>query len=111
MDRDEGYKDFLRDRKCVACERTRANLARMGFSAANGYSVTSQSLTIDPAHGPVNGMGSKGPDSAAIPLCRAHHEEQHALGWPAFEAKYGIDREKEAAAHYALWLIQKEAMA
>ena len=59
----------------------------------------------DPAHGPVNGRGSKGPDNEAIPLCRYHHEEQHRLGWPAFESKYGFSREKEAAAHYAAFLL------
>ncbi len=59
------------------------------------------SMVIDPAHGPVNGFGSKGGDDGAISLCRTHHREQHAIGWPAFEAKYGIDRAAVAAEHYA----------
>ncbi len=59
------------------------------------------SSVTDPAHGPVNGMGSKGPDSGAISLCRTHHREQHAIGWPAFERKYEIDRSVIAAARYA----------
>ena len=66
-------------------------------------------MTIDPAHGPVNGRSSKGPDNEAIPLCSHHHEEQHRVGWPAFEAKYGFSREKEAAAHYAAYLLVREA--
>lgn len=63
---------------------------------------------IDPAHGPVNGGSSKGPDDGAIPLCRHHHDQQHALGWPAFEAKYGFSREKEAAAHFAAFQLLHE---
>lgn len=62
----------------------------------------------DPAHGPVNGRGSKGPDNEAVPLSRTLHDEQTRIGWPAFEAKYGIDRAREAAAHYTLYLIWKE---
>ncbi len=59
------------------------------------------SMISDPAHGPVNGMSSKGDDSGAITLCRKHHREQHAIRWPAFEAKYGIDRAKISAVRYA----------
>lgn len=61
------------------------------------------SSVTDPAHGPVNGMGSKGPDSGAIPLCRSHHREQHQIGWPRFERKYGINREEVAARTFAAW--------
>ena len=59
------------------------------------------SRIMDPAHGPVNGFGSKGGDDGAICLCRTHHREQHAIGWPAFETKYGIGRAAIAAQHYA----------
>lgn len=58
------------------------------------------SFMIEAAHGPVNGFGSKGGDDGAISLCRSHHREQHAIGWPAFEAKYGIDRATIAAEHW-----------
>jgi hypothetical protein len=51
----------------------------------------------DPAHGPVNGIGSKGPDSGCIWLCRMHHDEQHVMDWPAFQERYGIDRVRLAA--------------
>lgn len=64
---------------------------------------------IDPAHGPVNGRGSKGPDNEAISLCRQHHAEQHQIGWPEFETTYGFSREKEAASHYASWLLLKDS--
>lgn len=62
----------------------------------------------DPAHGPVNGMRSKGPDNEAIPLCRVHHKEQTRIGWQAFEARYGFIRAHEAAAWYQAYLIWKE---
>jgi hypothetical protein len=85
-----GYLAWLRDRKCVVC----------GWVYMSG---------VDAAHGPVNGRGSKGPDNEAVPLCSTHHAEQHRLSWPAFEAKYNIDRKKEAAALYAVYLIDAGA--
>lgn len=42
------------------------------------------------------GMGLKGHDAFTVPLCAAHHAEQHTMGWQAFEAKYGIDAEAKA---------------
>ena len=96
--RDRGYLDWLRDEcRCVVCV-----ILKMCYRDRR---CASGSMPIDPAHGPVNGRGSKGPDNEAIPLCRYHHEEQHRLGWPAFESKYGFSREKEAAAHYAAFLL------
>jgi hypothetical protein len=87
--RDRGYLNWLRyEARCVVCKN---------------WCFCCDSC--EPAHGPVNGRGSKGPDNEAIPLCRYHHEEQHRLGWPAFESKYGFSREKEAAAHYAAFLL------
>lgn len=59
------------------------------------------SFLTDPAHGPVNGMGSKGPDSGAISMCRTHHREQHRIGWPAFERRYEINRAAIAEVRYA----------
>lgn len=64
-------------------------------------------MPIDPAHGPVNGGSSKGPDDGAIPLCRYHHEEMERLRWPKFEAKYGFSRATEAKAHYAAYLLTR----
>ena len=95
--RDREYLDWLRERRCVIC-----TLLKMIY---RDRLCGSGSMPIDAAHGPVNGCGSKGPDNEAIPLCRYHHEEQHRLGWPAFESKYGFSREKEAAAHYAAFLL------
>ena len=105
--RDRGYLDWLHDRNCVACERTRRDLAVMGFTREAGYTLTPLSTVVDPAHGPVNGGSSKGPDNEAIPLCRHHHIEQHQIGWNLFEAKYGFSRAAEAKAHYAAYLLTR----
>ena len=92
VDRNPEYLAWLRERQCVACARS-----------CNPMLMEIMWPIIDAAHGPVNGRGSKGPDSGAIPLCRHHHIEQHQIGWQLFERKYGISREKEAAAHFALF--------
>ena len=47
--------------------------------------------------GPYGGTSQKGPNNEGIVLCWGfgslrHHEEQHRIGWPMFEAKYGINR-------------------
>lgn len=52
-------------------------------------------------------MSSKGADSGAIPLGRGHHDEQHAIGWDAFEAKYGFSRETEAKVHYRAYELAR----
>lgn len=93
--RDREYLAFLRGEcKCAVGLRCTC-FARVGGCEA--------------AHGPVNGMRSKGPDNEAIPLCPSHHREQHGIGLAAFEVKYGFDWKMEAAAHYKTYLIWKEA--
>jgi hypothetical protein len=37
------------------------------------------------------GTGQKPHDFFGVSLCRAHHDEQHALGVDAFDRKYRID--------------------
>lgn len=46
------------------------------------------------------GLAVKPGDNWTIPLCHHHHAEQHSIGEPAFEKKYGIDMKKIAE---ALW--------
>ncbi len=38
-----------------------------------------------------SGTGIKPHDAFGISLCDGHHKEQHQIGQPAFERKYGID--------------------
>lgn len=98
--RNPKYRRFLRDHGyCAVC-----NLDML----PNGTEWTGLfHLPCDPAHGPVNGAGSKGPDSGAIPLCRAHHDHQHEVGWPPFESVYGIDRAEVAAAWWKAFKDQR----
>lgn len=85
--RNPGYLQFLRNEgKCLIC----------------------QGRGCDPAHGPVNGQSSKGPDSGAGPLCRAHHDEQHRIGWHSFECRYGFSREIESAVWWSAYQIWRE---
>jgi len=94
VNRDPGYLAFLREEGVCGIA--------LGFTGRSGKGH------CDPAHGPLNGRASKGPDNGAVPLCRAHHDEQTRIGWPAFEQKYGFNREREAAAWYAAYLIWEE---
>ena len=93
--RDRGYLDWLKRQKCAVGNAVHRRAVQLRYGC-------------DPAHGPSNGTGSKGPDDGAIPLCRHHHNEQHQIGWPAFEAKYGFSREAEAIVYYQTYLIDKE---
>jgi hypothetical protein len=36
-------------------------------------------------------MGQKRSDLDTLPLCSAHHEEQHRIGWPRFIQTYELD--------------------
>ncbi|MCF4166371.1 hypothetical protein L2U69_12010 [Zavarzinia compransoris] len=44
------------------------------------------------------GTGVKPGDEWVFPACAKHHQEQHRIGQPAFEAKYGVDLAKECEA-------------
>jgi hypothetical protein len=80
--RNEAYLEWLREQPCALC----------GHSPA------------EPAHGPMNGAGSKGPDAEAVPLCRLHHAEMHQFGsWPSFEERHFFIRAAVASAHWARW--------
>lgn len=61
---------------------------------------------VEQAHAKSRGAGGTWRDS--LPLCRAHHREQHQLGLLTFETKYGVDLRSLAAATVALWEAQHE---
>jgi hypothetical protein len=101
--RDPHYLAFLREEgKCIVC------MMRLGQTYVPGTLKLIRPGNCDPAHGPVNGRSSKGPDDEAMPLCRLHHDEQTTLGWPAFETKYGFDRAQEARSWYCAFQIWQE---
>jgi hypothetical protein len=59
---------------------------------------------IEAAHvrtGTDGGIGLKPSDTYAIPLCAEAHREQHQIGEPAFERRYGIDMRELAESHAA----------
>ncbi len=79
--RDAGYREWLGDQFCKACPQW----DQLTFS--------------DAAHTENNGMGSKGPDSSCVPLCRKHHREYDA-GRKVFEKKYRLDMKAIAKEYY-----------
>lgn len=68
---DPKHLDFLKTLPCVICLRT---------------------SWIDPSHTPgERGISQKTDDHRAIPFCRAHHEEQHRIGWKRFIDTYRLN--------------------
>ena len=63
MIRDRAYLDHLHTEPCLICGRR-----------------SEPDMTVEPAHIGTAGKGLKSPDDEAIPLCRIHHHECHALG-------------------------------
>ena len=55
---------------------------------------------VDHAGG--KGTGLKVEDRHAIPLCDAHHREQHQHGWRTFERKHRLDGVALAAEYWRL---------
>lgn len=68
------HRKFVRSHQCVVpgCDDGPIEFAHVR-SAANA------------------GTGLRPHDAFAVSACAAHHREQHAIGQPAFERKYGID--------------------
>jgi hypothetical protein len=98
--RDRKYLDWLKKRDCVV-----TRLRGFPIELVQKPHLHWKMRIVDPAHGPPAGLKVKGPDNEAIPLTRWYHEEQTRIGWDAFEAKYGIDRAKEADEFYAAYKI------
>jgi hypothetical protein len=96
--RNEAYRSWLTECRCVAC------IQALKLIGTDGRIFFARQL-CDAAHGPVDGTSVKGADRECIPLCRAHHDEQHRLRWPKFEARYGFDRAEEAAAHWTRFKV------
>lgn len=65
---DEKYLAFVREFDCLVC-----------------------SNPSEAHHLVTGGMGSKGPDYTAVPLCRLHHSEYHQIGHGPFAHKFDVD--------------------
>lgn len=83
-----GFLQWVRGHEC-AC-------AKQG-----GCSGKIEAAHVDYAGG--KGMGTKVADRFAVPLCEAHHREQHNPGWTSFEAKYGLNALRVANELWRRW--------
>jgi hypothetical protein len=84
--------------------------AHLSFVRGHECSVSGcKGVPIEVAHvrvGTDGGTGLKPSDNWTISLCREHHQEQHAIGEPAFEARRRInmkDLAREFAAASPAW--------
>jgi hypothetical protein len=68
--RDTAYLKFIRSLPCCVCFRDRG---------------------IEAAHVGRRGMSQKSSDRETIPLCSAHHREQHRIGLREFSKVYELD--------------------
>lgn len=107
--RDPGYRKYVRISPCIVCSNGCGECHHINpwpeCCLGRGECV---GVPVDAAHTENNGMGSKGPDSSCVPLCRKHHQEQHKIGIDAFNKKYGINLKEIAAEHYSRYLSEKE---
>jgi hypothetical protein len=89
--RDSAYLHFIRECTCCLCERPAvdAHHPRIGL--------------VDGDSGP--GMAQRAQDRWALPLCRDHHLELHAMSEREFWASYHIDPLKLALRYQVM--VQK----
>jgi hypothetical protein len=78
------HRAWVRTHECVVTTSERA-------TACEGITVFAHYRTAANA-----GTGLKPPDWWGLSCCWGHHAEQHQLGQPGFEAKYGLDLDKIA---------------
>jgi hypothetical protein len=50
------------------------------------------------------GTGSKVSDNASMPMCDGAHDEQHRIGWPAFQSRYQFDGRDVVTRYWLEWL-------
>lgn len=76
----ESHLGYLRSLNCLVCgDNTSTEAAHLRFSDARIVKFNA-------------GVGAKADDFFCVPLCGAHHREQHAMGDERkFWKRYGID--------------------
>lgn len=90
------YRRWLRKLPCACC-------------GAEGRPPRDPIIAAHVDHGgqgtrDAKGMGSKAADRFCIPLLDSCHQEQHRIGWPAFERRLkGGDAVELAAAYWEKW--------
>lgn len=100
---EEAFRKFLRGRDCYLASH------RLGGCGVIGNRKPVEAAHVDFAGD--KGMGSKASDRFCIPLCPAHHDEQHGKtgpfsargGWPTFQIKYGFNALDVAASYWKQW--------
>lgn len=96
----------IKPKKRTAAEKRRVygTDARIAWMKARPCEVPGCHVTgCDLAHAVSGGMGRKSDYTSLLALCHPHHSEQHLIGTPAFEAKYGISLTDAAARTEAEW--------
>lgn len=83
---DRRFRDSLRSKGCQVHSERPDKHPKCG-------PVIKGRVVHDFCHVPAKrGMGQKAADVGnGIRMCHDLHVEQHAIGWPAFQRKYGID--------------------
>src|ERR1700691_4860686 len=76
--RDEKHLDFIRSLPCCIC----------GAIDTEAAHIRTASLENGKLH---TGMSEKPSDKWTVPLCNAHHREQHSGNELKFWARHGID--------------------
>jgi hypothetical protein len=80
--RSRAHMAWVTSQDCAVCGRGPRRIAIPCHGRVEAHHVRT---------GQVGGMGLKPSDADCVPLCRAHHSEGHARGWPKFEAIYEVD--------------------
>lgn len=86
--RDRAYLVWIRTLRCAVLSRRVAPSLYVHELPCEGR--------IECAH--VRSRGAGGNDHAnCLPLCRAHHREQHQIGWKEFQFRHAIPNAVDAA--------------
>jgi hypothetical protein len=97
-----GRAAFIRGCSCVLLVRA---LKRGGMIDENPIATVIRAGCngpVEAAHTKSRGAGGK--SKHLIPLCRAHHTEQHLLGIKTFAMKHGLDLKHEAELYETMWI-------
>jgi hypothetical protein len=93
---------WIRGLSCVVGATCKSECRVVGFRQLRVVIVKCVGV-VDAAHTKSRGAG--GDSTHLIPLCTAHHHEQHTRGVETFAAKYGLDLEKLATKYEADWQL------
>jgi hypothetical protein len=105
------YLDWLKTQACRVTGKHSGEWAveRERWGLDGTQYIAEVWVTVDPAHVRTKRLG--GDLNNAISLARHLHEEQHAIGIPAFNAKYGVSMKELAIAQTEEWLATPEGLA